>query len=104
MIFRIEYSKNLLDTNLIYFSFRKYTQQAELCIVDASSNMDENNLKVFIMSTRSVAGALPLSILITNGEKTETQISAFSMWNNILPENAFFQQGQNFRTSIDHDR
>lgn len=51
--------------------------------------MDEHNLKFFVMCTLSVAGALPLSILITSDEKTETLISSFSMLKNILPENPF---------------
>ena len=58
---------------------------AEMCFVDASSNMDEHNLKVFVMCTLSVAGALPLALLITSDEKTETLVSAFGMLNKILP-------------------
>ena len=60
--------------------------------MDASSNMHDHNLKMFVMCTLSVTGALPLSMLITSDEKTET------------PENAFFQQDKNFRSCTDHDR
>ena len=34
--------------------------------------MDDYNLKVFVMWTISIAGALTLSILITSDEKSET--------------------------------
>ena len=56
--------------------------------------MDEHNLKDFVMCTLSVAGTLPLSIIITSDEKTETLISAFSVLKKILPENAFFSRGK----------
>ena len=43
-------------------------QSGELVFVDATSNTEEHNLKVFVMCTHSVSGALPLGILITSDE------------------------------------
>ena len=55
--------------------------------------MDEHNLRVFLMCTLSVAGALPLGIIITSDEKTETLVAAFSMFKQTLPVGAFYQRG-----------
>ena len=55
--------------------------------------MDEHNLRVFVMCTLSVAGALPLGIIITSDEKTETLVAAFSMFKQTLPVGAFYQRG-----------
>ena len=59
-----------------------------MVFIDASSNMEEHNLKVFIICTRSVAGALPLGLIICSDEKTETLIAAFAMYKESLPEGA----------------
>ena len=46
------------------------------------------------MCTLSVAGALPLDIVITSDEKTETLISAFQMLKHVLLDGAFFHRGR----------
>ena len=55
--------------------------------------MDEHNLKLFIICTHSVVGALPLGIIITSDETTETLVAAFSICQGMLPEDAFFYSG-----------
>ena len=52
--------------------------------------MDEHNLRLFIFCTHSIAGALPLGIVLTSDEQTETLITAFTMLKDILPDNSFF--------------
>ena len=42
--------------------------------------MEEFNLRVFLMVTHSVLGALPLGIIITSDEKTETLIEAMELF------------------------
>ena len=64
-----------------------------MVFVDSSSNMDEHNLRLFLFCTHSVAGALPLGIVITSDEQTETLVKAFTMFKEILPENSFFRKG-----------
>ena len=64
-----------------------------MVFTDASSNMDEHNLKVFIICTHSVVGALPLGIIITSDEQTETLATAFAMYKSCLPEDAFYGKG-----------
>ena len=44
---------------------KEVPQSGELVFIDATSNTEEHNLKVFVMCTHSVAGALPLGILKT---------------------------------------
>ncbi len=56
--------------------------------------MDEHNLKVFIVCTHSVVGALPLGIIITSDETTDTLAKAFNMYKSCLPEYAFFGKGE----------
>ena len=55
--------------------------------------MEEFNSRVFLMVTHSVLGALPLGIIITSDEKTETLIEAMELFKSALPENAFFGNG-----------
>ena len=61
-----------------------------MVFIDASSNMEEHNLKVFLLCTHSVAGALPLGLIICSDEKTETLTTAFRMHKESLSENAFY--------------
>jgi len=58
--------------------------------MDSSSNMEEFNLRVFMLVTYSVVGALPLGIIITSDEQTDTLRSALQMFQNALPNGAFF--------------
>ncbi|XP_035660668.1 uncharacterized protein LOC118405331 [Branchiostoma floridae] len=56
---------------------REVPQSAELVFVDATSNTEEHNLKVFMLCTYHVAGALPLGIVITSDEKESTLCEGF---------------------------
>ena len=56
-------------------------------------NAEEHNLKVFMMCTQSVAGALPCGILITSDEKESTLKLGFLLLKSSLPENAFHGRG-----------
>ena len=52
--------------------------------------MEEFNLRVFLMVTHSVCGALPLGIVITSDETTETLANALAQLKSALPEDAFY--------------
>ncbi len=52
--------------------------------------MEELNLRVFLVCTHSVAGALPLGILIVSDERTATLVGGFTLLKNCMGENAFF--------------
>ena len=56
--------------------YKEIPQYGELVFVDSTSNAEEHNLKVFMMCTQSVAGALPCEILITSDEKELKHIEA----------------------------
>ncbi len=53
----------------------KYVRQSgELVFVDSTSNTEEHYLKVFLLCTANVAGALPCGLLITSDEKESKQV------------------------------
>ena len=52
----------------------------DLVFIDSSSNMEEFNLRVFMIVTQSVCGALPLGIIVTSDEQKETLKLAFEMF------------------------
>ena len=52
--------------------------------------MEEFNLRIFLMVTHSVTGALPLGIIVTSDVKTQTLIDALSLFKSSLPDYAFF--------------
>lgn len=59
---------------------------------DSSSNMEELNLRVFLVVTHSVAGALPLGILIVSEERTSTLVQGFTFLKNCMGEGAFYDR------------
>ena len=69
------------------------TKAADLSFLDSSSNMDEFKLRVFLIVTHCVVGALPLGILITSDEETETLITALVYFKTVLPVHTFFSRG-----------
>ena len=65
----------------------------ELVFLDSSGGMDECNLRIFLMVTHTPVGALPLGIIITSDETTDTLTSAFEMYVNCLDPNSFGGKG-----------
>ena len=51
-------------------------------------------MRVFILCTHSVSGALPLGIVITSDEQMETLTKAFQMLKSIFPDNSFYGKGR----------
>jgi hypothetical protein len=52
--------------------------------------MEEYNLRVFVMVTYSVCGALPLGIFITSDEKEQTLTDALELMKSCLGDSAFY--------------
>ena len=52
--------------------------------------MEGLNLRVFLVCTHSVAGALPLGILIVSDERPSTLVQGFTFLKNCMGENAFY--------------
>ena len=65
---------------------KEVQQSGEMVFVDATSNTEEHNLKVFLMCTNNVSGALPLGILITSDEQERTLKQGFEMLRSWPPE------------------
>ena len=73
--------------------FFQVPQARDMAFLDSSSNMEEFSLRVFLMVTHSVVGALPLEIIITSDETTETLNGAIRLFKASLPANAFYGNG-----------
>ena len=54
--------------------------------------MEELNLRVFLVVTHSVAGALPLGILIVSDERTSTLVQGFTFLKNCMGVGAFYDR------------
>ena len=52
--------------------------------------MDEHNLKIFLVYTHSIAGALPITLIITSDEQKETLLLAFTLWKEVIGPAAFY--------------
>ena len=80
-------------TPLMKCGHKEVPPSGKLVFIDATSNTEEHNLKVFIMCAHSIAGALPLSILITSDERESTLRQGFEMLSSCLPDFAFHGRG-----------
>lgn len=77
----------------LLINFFQVRESGELVFIDSTSNLEEHNLRFFLLCTHSVVGALPLGIMITSDEKECTIAEALDMLCGILPVNAFFNRG-----------
>ena len=68
-------------------------QSGDLVLIDATSNLDRNDTKLFHMICPSLIGGLPLALLITTREDAETVQFGLEMLKSILPSDAFFGRG-----------
>jgi len=66
---------------------------AELVFVDAGGNMDKHNMRVFLLMTYSVAGGLPLGVLITTNEQATTISRALQLYNTLIDNSCFHHRG-----------
>ena len=62
--------------------------------MDATSNLDRNDCKVFHLVCGSLIGALPLGEIITTREDTPTILHGLELLKSILPDNAFHGRGE----------
>lgn len=65
----------------------------ELVFMDSSGSMDRHNFRVFLMLTHSVAGGLPVGVLILPNEKETTLIKALQLYNTLLSTDSFNGRG-----------
>ena len=72
----------------------RYIQQSgELVFIDSSSSFDDYNNPMFVISTSSSAGGLPLGVVVTSGESSSTINSAMNHLKCIFPKGSFYGKG-----------
>ena len=72
----------------------EHIQQAkELAFIDSSSSFEDCNNPMFVISTSSAAGGLPLGIVITSGESANIVHRAMTVLTALFPEGTFYGQG-----------
>ena len=64
-----------------------------MVFLDSTSNLDEHNLRFFLLCTHCVAGALPLGMILTSDEQETTLVKAFHLLTRCFPEGAFYRKG-----------
>lgn len=65
-------------------------QAGELIFCDSTSCLEKYNCSLFILSTSSPAGGLPLGVAITSDEKKNTIKKALQLLLGVLPQGAFY--------------
>ena len=65
------------------------TQAGELMFVDSSASLDDFNNPMFILSTSSAAGGLPLGVVITSGESSNIIFDAMTALKSLFPKGSF---------------
>ena len=68
-------------------------QSGDLMMMDATSNVDRSDTKIFHLMCPSTAGGLPLATLVTTREDTKTIKFGLELLKTILPSYAFYGRG-----------
>ena len=72
---------------------RLIKNSCELVFVDSNGSMDRQNYRLFLLLTHSVAGGLPLGVIITPSEDTATLTKALHLFNALLDASCFYGRG-----------
>ena len=72
---------------------RMVPQSGDTLLMDATSNVDRSDSKIFNLLCPAPLGGLPLATLVTTREDEETVTFALGMLQNILPSDAFYGKG-----------
>ena len=68
-------------------------QSGDMLIMDATSNIDRSDTKLFHLMCPSAIGGLPLGTLVVTREDEKTIFQALKLYQENLPENAFHGRG-----------
>ena len=80
----------------------KHIQQAkEQVFIDSPSSFEDFNNPMFVISTSSAAGDLPLGIVVTSGESANIIYRAMTVLMGLFPDGAFYGQGSPANVVID---
>jgi len=77
----------------MYRAHKYIRQSAELVFMDATSSLDHFSCPTYILSTGSVAGAIPLEVFVISNETTSTLTVGLDLLKSIMPPDAFFGRG-----------
>ena len=75
-------------------------QAGDIVLMDATTNLDRHDTKLFHLICPSAVGGLPLGNIITSKEDEETICAALTLFKSILPKDAFFGRGPNVGPKI----
>ena len=75
-------------------------QSGDICLVDATANLDRNDSKLFHLIVPSPIGGLPLGNLITTREDQKTITFGLNLLKSVLPDYAFYGRGRNIGPSL----
>ena len=75
-------------------------QAGDIILVDATSNLDRQDTKLFHIVCPSPAGGMPLGNIITSREDEITLKAGFELYKTLLPIGAFFGRGSNLGPKI----
>lgn len=81
-------------TPLMHHVYSSIKHSGELVFIDASGNMDRQGCRVFLLLTHCCAGGVPLGVLVTTSESTETVTEALHLYNSLLSDDSYFGRGQ----------
>lgn len=76
-------------------------QSKELVFIDASSSFEDFNNPLFVISTSSAAGGLPLGVVVTSAESASVIHKGMSMLKELFPDCAFYGNGSPANIMID---
>ena len=68
-------------------------QAGDLMMMDATSNLDRSDTKIFHLMCPAAVGALPLATIITTREDEKTILHGLRMLKKMLPKDAFYGRG-----------
>ena len=68
-------------------------QSKELVFIDASSSFEDFNNQLFVMSTSSKVGGLPLGIVVTSAESADVIHKRMTTLKQLFPESVFYGSG-----------
>ena len=75
-------------------------QSRDVVFIDATSSFDRQNTSIFILSTVTPGGAIPLGVIVTSDEQEETITEGLRSLASLLPGNAFFGEGPHIGPSL----
>ena len=76
-------------------------QSKELVFIDASSSFEDFNNPLFVISTSSAAGGLPLGVVVTSAESASVIHKGMTMLQELFPTSAFYGAGSPANIMID---